>query len=287
MKILLLLLLIPLSAFSQQRPYYLSEGLNNFSNGPLVKAYNNTVYVTFFSLDSLQISPDSIDNLDATTYSRVKGEPFLRSRTKRFEPTFAFAGSKAILLLEENGSFLWFLADQKIANKHLSDITSNNYQRRIHFKDSLVAIVKVINDKIRSEEIKAKAENERLNNIRFKKVLNTYMKTLKSKRSDPNLERDIMKWNKNSNTKIYFLDENYTKFSNNLGELTHKSIHAIIKWNYNGKCFICWEAFGYDVEHGSYSKDLSVYSTTYEVKATVANDSYTLEEGTTYEIDCY
>jgi hypothetical protein len=68
----------------------------------------------------------------------------------------------------------------------------------------------------------------------------------------------------------------------------NENIPAIIKYSFNGKCFIQWRAFGYEaLGGGSFGKDLNTYTKNdYYIQATGANGSLRLEPGVAYEIEC-
>ena len=86
---------------------------------------------------------------------------------------------------------------------------------------------------------------------------------------------------------MYLPDANYNIFRNERGDVIDKNIHAIIKYQLNGKCYVQWDAFGYEALGGGvFSKDLTVYSVTGRVWATGAGDTVELNEGVAYEIDC-
>lgn len=116
----LFLLLAPLGLLGQSAPYYLGDGLSDFSD-QMIRG-TNPVSVTFFGTDSPIISTNATAYEHASVYKRTAGEPFLR-RTAEWGtslPNYVFLYEKAIFLVEKGGSYLLFHKDHNSANALLS-----------------------------------------------------------------------------------------------------------------------------------------------------------------------
>jgi hypothetical protein len=278
MRIFFLLLLAPFSSFAQSTPFYLADGLDNFSDQQF--RGTNPVYVTEFGADSMtiSISADAYDH--GSAYKRRSGESFLR-RTATWAnamPNYAFIDQNAVILIEEGGSYLLFFRDKQAADGHLE---ATDKSLVLHLKDSLRSVVMAVVDGQR-------AASNRTASVRNKQIVTAYIRGLQSKRSDPTLIRDIKKWSGNETTVVYVVDANYYITRNYRGEVLNQNIPAIIKYHLNGKCFIQWRAFGYEaLGGGSFAKDLNTYNKndTY-LMATGAGGSLRMDPGVAYEIDC-
>lgn len=278
MRVLFLLLLLPLGLLGQPTPFYLADGLNDFSD-EMIRG-TNPVYVTMVNADSVIISTSADAFEHEAVYRRYPGETFLR-RTKAwgsYMPNFVFLYDQAMVLVEEGGSYLLFLKDQNSANGMLQ---TDDKSPVLHLKDSLRSIVVAINTNKRTE---ATRTNAALN----KKVVTAYVRGLRSRREDPALTADIRKWSRNTTTKVYIIDPDYYITRNYRGEVLNKNIPALIKYQLNGKCYVQWRAFGYEaLGGGNFSKDLGTYNKNdYFLQATGAGGSLRLEAGVTYEVDC-
>lgn len=194
----LFLLLAPLGLFGQSTPYYLGDGLSDFSD-QMIRG-TNPVYVTFFGTDSLIISTSATAYEHASVYKRAAGEPFLR-RTAEWGtslPNYVFLYEKALFLVEKGGSYLLFHKDQNSANALLS---AENKSPIVHMKDSLRTIVDgVVN--------RRQAEDNRIADARNKKIVTAYIRGFHSRRDDPVLVGDIKKWSRNNTTNLYTYNKN-------------------------------------------------------------------------------
>lgn len=278
MRIFFILLLAPLAAFAQTTPFYLADGLDDFSD-QMIRG-TNPVYVTLFGGDSLIISTSSEAYEHASFYKRMPGEGFLR-RTQEWGtsmPNFVFLYEKALFLVEEGGSYLLFLKDRKTANGMLA---SDDKSFVLKTKDSLRRVVVDINTRQR-------AESSRVADARNKKIVTAYIRGFRSRRSDATLASDIRKWSRNTTTTVYIVDADYYITRNYRGEVLNKNIPAIIKYHVDGKCYIQWRAFGYEaLGGGNFSKDLYTYNKNdYFLQATGAGGSLRLDPGVAYEVDC-
>lgn len=276
--VLLLLLVAPLGVFCQRTPFYLADGLDDFSD-QMIRG-TNPVFVTEVGTDSIIISTSGSAFEHASEYKRIPGEAFLR-RTREWGtslPNFVFLYEKAMVLVEEGGSYLLFLKDQDAANGMLE---SSDKSFALHLKDSLKAIVVGINSRKRADEA-------RVAGARNLKIVSAYMRGLTSKRDDPTLVRDIKKWSNNTSTTVYVVAANYTITRNYRGEVLNKYIPAIIRYRLNGKCYIQWRAFGYEaLGGGNFGKDLYTYNKNDSyILAQGAGGSLRLEQGIAYEVDC-
>lgn len=278
MRMLLLLLLAPLGAFTQSVPYYLADGLNDFSDQQFRSS--NPVYVTLVGPDSMIISTSAGAYEHASAYKRSQGESYLR-RTATWAnamPNVAFADENAVILIEEGGSYLLFFKDKNTADGLLGAADKSPV---LHLKDSLRSIILAANSRQR-------AEKDRTTGARNRAILTAYIRGLKSKRSDPTLIRDIKKWSNNATTAVYIVDANYYITRNYRGEILNENIPAIIEYHLNGKCYIQWRAFGYEALGGGvFGKDLNTYNKNDSyILATGAGGTMRLDPGVTYEIDC-
>jgi hypothetical protein len=278
MRILFLLLLSPFAAFTQSTPFYLADGLNDFSDQQF--RATNPVFVTQFGADSMTISI-SADGYDhGSAYKRHSGESFLRRTATWANATanYAFIDQNAVILIEEGGSYLLFLRDKDRADGLLGKADKTPV---LHLRDSLRSVVMSIVNRQR-------ADNSQVATARNKKIVTAYFKGLQSKRSDPTLVHDIKKWSNNESTTVCVVDATYYITRNYRGEVLNENIPAIIKYHLNGKCFIQWRAFGYEALGGGvFGKDLNTYNKNdMYIQATGAGGSLRLEQGIAYEIDC-
>jgi hypothetical protein len=278
MRILVLLLLAPFAAFTQSVPYYLADGLNDFSDQQF--RGTNPVYVTQFGADSMTISISANQYDHGSAYKRRSGESFLR-RTATWAnamANYAFVDENAVILIEEGGSYLLFFKDKNTADGLLG---ATDKSKVLHAKDSLRSVVMSIVNRQRSE-------SSQVATARNKKIVTAYVKSLQSKRSDPSLIHDIKKWSNNETATVYVVDAAYYITRNYRGEVLNENIPAIIKYHLNGKCFIQWRAFGYEALGGGvFGKDLNTYNKNdMYIQAAGAGGSLRLEQGVAYEIDC-
>lgn len=276
--LILFFLLAPLAPAAQPEPYYLADGLNDFSD----QQFRGTspLFITNINNDSLIISTSAAAYEHASFYKRLGNEPFLR-RISEWEtnmPNFAIIFGKAVMLVQEGGSYLLFLKDKDMARQL---IETTDKTPVLHTKDSLVAIIVGINTRQRAADEKAGA-------ARNQKVVTAYIHSLGSKRSDPALTRDIINWSHNETTKVYIMDANYYITRNYRGEVLNKNIPAIIRYKTDGHCYIQWRAFGYEaIGGGNFVKDLYTYNKSdYYLEAKGLGGSLQLEQGVAYPIDC-
>lgn len=274
----LFLLLAPLGLLGQSTPYYLGDGLSDFSD-QMIRG-TNPVYVTFFGTDSLIISTSATAYEHASVYKRAPGEPFLR-RTAEWGtslPNYVFLYEKAIFLVEKGGSYLLFHKDRNSANALLS---TDDKSPIVHMKDSLRSIVEGIVNR-------QQAEDNRVADARNKKIVTAYIRGVHSRRDDPVLVSDIKKWSRNNTTKVYIVDAQYYITRNYRGDVLNKNIPAIIKYQLNGKCFVQWRAFGYEaLGAAKFTTDLYTYNKNdFYIQASGPDGSLRLEEGVAYEIEC-
>ena len=251
MRILLLLLLAPLGAFTQSVPYYLADGLNDFSDQQF--RGTNPVYVTLVGTDSMVISTSADAYEHASVYKRSQGESYLRRTTTwaNAMPNFAFADENAVILIEEGGSYLLFFKDKNTADGLLGAADKSSV---LHLKDSLRSVVLADNNRRR-------AENGRMTGTRNRQIVTAYIRGLQSKRSDPTLVRDIKKWSNNESTTVYIVDANYYITRNYRGEVLNENIPAIIKYHLNRK--MLHPVAGLWIRGaggGAFGKDLNTYN---------------------------
>ena len=268
----------PFCVLAQSKPYYLADGLSNFSDQQF--RGTNPVYVTYIGKDSMTISTSRNTLEHASEYKRNPGETFFR-RTREWSttmPNFIFADPNLIMLVEEGGSYLMFHTDKATAEALLD---ARDKTQILRIKDSVRAIVVAINTRKR-------ADNDRVATAANRKIVTTYIKNLQSKRSDATLVRDIKAWSQNETTTVYIVDANYYITRNYRGEVLNKNIPAIIRYHKDGKCYIQWRAFGYEaLGGGNFGKDLYTYNKNdYYLTANGAGGTLRLDPGVAYEIDC-
>lgn len=285
MRFLLFLLLAPMGvllapngALAQSTPYYLADGLEDFSDQQI--RGTNPIFVTKIGPDSLIISTSAQAYEHASFYKKTSGETFYRRKQEwgTSMPNFIFADENVLMLVEERGSYLLFHKDRNTAAALLG---AGDKTAVLRIKDSVRAVVVAINSAQRSKNDAAAAAQN-------KKIVTAYIRSIHSKRSDPTLVSDIKKWSQNATTTVYIVDADYYITRNYRGEVLNKNIPALIKYHLNGKCFVQWRAFGYEaLGGGSFTKDLYTYNKQdYYLQATGAGGSLRLEPGVAYEIDC-
>lgn len=267
-----------MGASAQSTPYYLADGLSDFSNQQF--RGTNPLYMTIVGNDSMIISTSANAYEHASFYKRFLGEAFLRrvSEWGTSMPNFAFVDDRAVMLVEEGGSYLLFFKDKDIADQL---IETTDKTPVLHTKDSLVAMIVAINTRQRES-------TSQVAGTRNRKIVTAYIRNLGSKRSDPVLTRDIKNWSHNETTTVYIMDANYSITRNYRGEVVNKNIPAIIKYKTGGQCYIQWRAFGYEALGGGiFGKDLGTYNkSNYYLEATGPGGSLQLEQGVAYPIDC-
>jgi hypothetical protein len=276
--ILLLLLLAPLGAFSQSTPFYLADGLVDFSD-QMIRG-SKSVFVTQVGDDSMIISTSGSAYEHASEYKRNPGEAFLR-RTREWGtslPNYVFFYEEALVLVEEGGSYLLFLKDQNTADGMLG---SSDKSFAVRLKDSLRAIVVGINNRKWTDE-------KRISSVRDQAIVSAYMRGMTSKRDDAKLVRDIKKWSNNTTTTVYIMDADYSITRDYRRDVINKYVPAIIRYRLNGRCYIQWRAFGYEALGGG---NFGTHLYTYDKRNSYifvqgAGSSLRLEQGVAYEIDC-
>jgi hypothetical protein len=284
MRLLILSLLFPTVLLAQPTAFYLGDGLENFDDQQLKSS--SPVYLNYVTPDSLVIMPELGDVKHSATYKRNSNESFFRRKTSWSSviTNYAFTDQNAICLVQENGSYILFLRDPQAAKQVLSETDKTPV---LHVKDSLLRVVARVNSVINTADKKVNDEAARKETARAKIVLSAYLNNFRTRRSDPELERQIIKWSNNNTTKVFITAENYNLVKNGFGLAVRKTIVALIKFHTNGKCYVQWRTFGYEFEGDHFSKDLSVYNTPdYTYKATGANDVKVMEQAVNYEVDC-
>ncbi|HEY4060988.1 MAG TPA: hypothetical protein VGM30_03770 [Puia sp.] len=271
-------LLSPLSVFAQTNAFFLADGLNNFSDQQLRSS--NPVYVSLVGKDSMVVSTSSGDNKYASTYKRNPGEFFFRRATAWGSPIMNYAcmNEHALYLIEQDGSYLLFTNNKAQADQLLEATDKSNILAQ---KDSLRnAIAGIVDKKNAARRSVIDAGN--------KKIVTAYIRSLRSKKDDPVLVRDIKKWSGNATTTVFIVDAGYFITRNISGQVLNKNIPAIIRYALNGKCFVQWRAFGYEaLGGGRFSADMGTYNkASYVIKATGAGGWLNMEQGVAYEIDC-
>ena len=123
---------------------------------------------------------------------------------------------------------------------------------------------------------KSYGANQRSNAIsdyesRTRSLTTDFVKNLRSRRVDPVLESDIMKWWKGPDPAkipdpvigIYFLMGDYEYARNYYGTVLRRTIDALILWKERTgtKCFIQWRSFGYEsLGPGVFDKSMGVWT---------------------------
>ncbi len=280
-----ILLLLPAGLFAQMTPYYLADGLNNFEDQQL--RGSSPVYVSYVTDDSLIISPESETLKHCSIYKRKQGESFFR-RTRSFSSTntnYACVDPNFIMLIQDDGSYLLFGKDQGQSSTLLS---TDDKAPVLRVRDSLRTVIAGVNKGVYAANKKVSDEEHRKDVVLTKKILSGYLASIHSRRSDPVLARQIVKWSGNSTTVVYLMQENYSIIRNAFGEVLRKTIVGLIKYHTDGKCYLQWRTFGYEsVGGGQFSSDMSTYNTTnYTFNASSSAGTTRMEEGQAYEVGC-
>ncbi len=131
-------------------------------------------------------------------------------------------------------------------------------------------------------------------NAQTKSVVTEYMKTYKTKRVDPTLEKAIrQQWNAENDgvtnplLRIYFMDPNYSFFRNEFGIIMRKTVTTSIvyKWKKTGLCYMQWRWYGYESLGGGAFNDEIKYWTG-DSYLTNFPENRKIIAGTNYEVDC-
>lgn len=158
-------------------------------------------------------------------------------------------------------------------------------------------LVKLIEDIRLFDKKQAEAEKANLeaakakDKIRTPEVINNYAKNFKSKRTDPELEKGIVKWwngdgsTVNPGIKIYFIQPEFIIVRNNLGVVLHKTVEGLILYPKNGKCYVMWKKFAYEsLGGGVFDKTVRVWSNPSGNYYTI--DGIEFDVNTSYEVNC-
>jgi hypothetical protein len=271
--ITLLLLLFPVSAFSQVTACYFGGGTAGFGDDNLKQ---DQLYFQFsVTGDTLVISPN--ENLRSASYYRMThNAPYMeRTGTYGSSPVnYVWPRKNSIMILQYDGNYLLFNKDQARAKK-LAEVADR--PGVLAFRDSIKTVIETA--------IKA---NKDASTALTKRIINTYAASLHSVRDDPTLQKDMIKWSGQPGTTAYIMDNNYQVIRSYTGQVLNKNITGIIKFRQNGKCYIQWRDFGYEcLGGGKFSTDITTYNRSgYTVKASTSLGSIDLREGVSYEIDC-
>ena len=135
------------------------------------------------------------------------------------------------------------------ADKRKGDESDNKIRCAVDALNTFEAMAKPYGEK----------QREQRNNdyeARTKAVTTEYVKNLRSRRVDPALEKEIMKWWKGPDPtkipdpviRIYFLMDEYHYTRNDYGTVLRKTIDALILWKERTgtKCWVQWRSFGYE-----------------------------------------
>ena len=281
----LAVILLPASLFCQSTPYYLAAGLSDFEDQEL--RGSNTIYVTYPNKDSLILSPELDTYAHSAIYNRKQGEFFMR-RTRVFSypaTNYACIFEKGVVLIQENGSYLIFLKDQNQAGQAMAMTDKSPF---LAIRDSLKMEIDKVNKPLIAANQAAAEKANKKDIAETKAILSGYLKGLRSKLSDPVLERKIVKWSHNPDTRVYLAADHYSIVRNALGVVLRKTITGVIVYPLDGKCYLQWRTFGYEsLGGGQFSTDLSTYnSSDYTFRASGPAGSKDLEMGTDYEVNC-
>lgn len=146
----------------------------------------------------------------------------------------------------------------------------------------------------RNKELADKASAEH-----YQGILNDFLKNLRSRRTDPALEKGITAWWKNAvdspvdpKLRFYFLMPNYDIIRNGLGEVLRKQIDVLMVQKENdGICSMSWRTFGYEsLGGGTFDTELKNWvrrlPNTGELQAIILPERYELETTHTYRVRC-
>jgi hypothetical protein len=273
---LLVLILAPFVTAAQRTPHYYADGSGDLSGGYL-GGHADVIYYTSLGPDSMMIAKDSANNTYTSYYKLDTGRHFFR-RVKSWESSgynFVVVYKRSILVMCTDSSFIYYMQDKNKAH----DFPANEPRLRIR-KDSLVAVADSMFAKEYSEKVKASAGDRQ-------KILNAFAQHWTSKRTDPALVRDVVKWSGNATTTVYIGSSSYYYMRNNLGTVLYKCIPVVYKYHIKNKCYLQYRMLGYDaLNGGNFSADLKDYATSNLCTAWGAGSSFNMYPNSPYEIDC-
>lgn len=244
------------------------------------------VVYRYMARDEVRIAywtPDSssfLSGADTYSFKKLPGQDF-QSSIKKLE------GRVTLYFVPvDDNSFIIYHFDGYFTYYHRNKEAGLELQRKGYGPkaDSIIAHINKLEAGSRAAAAKGAQDKQ------FKSF-SAYISTLKSKRTDPNLEAEITKWWNgdgqvvNPLLKIY-LEEDFSVKRNNLGVILNKYIIVMLayKQGSDGKCFIRWETLGYENQGGG------TYGT--RLRAGLEPNSYyridgiNLNAGKGYEVDC-
>ena len=166
--------------------------------------------------------------------------------------------------------------------------------RLVQFKTSVDSYRKHRDDRAKQEKVEFDGQT--------RGVITTYVKSLKSKRADPALERDVSKWWKNTDgsanhaiLRIYFLQPSYEIVRNDLGLALRKTVDSlfVVKNTIEQRCWTQWRSFGYEsLGGGAFDTEIQAWLKQYQAGFGYYTYALTLpgdrkvHAGSWYEVDC-
>jgi hypothetical protein len=243
------------AAASGQRPFY---DVCESNEQTWVDFQRERISVDRLTSDSLVFLSGSV----TYTANKVSGQEFLEGGK---DETHFFA-----YRVDDNSFFIVSPAVDAFAYYHAdksrADQADNNKRCQVEALNRFESLVKPYAQKQKSTSI---SDYE----ARTKAITTEYVKNLKSKRVDPLLERDIMKWWKGPDPAnipdpvlgIYFLMADYGYTRNDYGTVLRKTIDALILWKERTgtKCWVQWRSFGYEsLGAGVFDKNMSMWTRT-------------------------
>lgn len=189
--------------------------------------------------------------------------------------------------------------DLKILYKNFDTQKSASFKVTITMADYAKSRWKSYDDLFKARANAEKQKEDAVAGERTKVIVTDWVKTLRSKRTDSALEKDIMKWWRGPDPskiadpviRIYFLEPNYEIARNEFGIVIRKTVDALILWKDRNaaNCHIQWRSFGYQSLGGA------AFNTEMEAW-TLANNGYPryyqltegreVRTGAWYDVDC-
>ena len=227
---------------------------------------------TYFAKDSLDlmfISPDTI-SVGANNFIKKSDGLYLSPGH-----TYLYMPDKETLVFRDPDISNWASFYQKDINK-ANRLISQDYKSEKELAATNAAI-----------------KNSK--NSKTKAVLNGYFSSRSTKKNDPALANNIIKywkdhWPSSPAYKVIFLDNDFNIRKNDLGIPLRRSITAWVFYKHNGKCYAQWHEYGYEYEGGgTYSKEFSHWQMndpSYYIIAETKEGKEDLHSGVEFEFDC-
>lgn len=245
-------------------------------------------FYTDESISVTSLSPDTLaytSKSDLYTFKKLSNFPFMEGKRKVYESKlYAYwLDNNSFLVSRSNESVSYYNRDKETGTSKMNDKSINKDI------DSLLAQVGRMEKQQKERENialqKQKAQQEKENKIK----LTEYARTIKSRRSDPVLEKKIFEWWNAHNPefpalKVFFLDPDFSLPRDGYNQVLRKSIAAMVVYKgKQGTCWMQWNSFGYEhLGGGAFNDELGAWTSGHAFR--IADiDIY---PGTNYELDC-